>query len=109
MKKRIFTFLLALVMVLGMLPVTPTHATEAEGVETTASTEDETTENIELATEGREIVGKTLCWDAAMASSPTYAPYTGVDFMNANISSQRKAALTKAMQMSKEKLKVFLP
>ena len=33
------------------------------------------------------------------AKAATYATYTGVDFQNASISAQRKAALTKAMQM----------
>ena len=36
---------------------------------------------------------------AASTSAIQYAPYKGVDFMNADISAQRKAALKKAMQM----------
>ena len=37
---------------------------------------------------------------ASVAPNVTYAEYRGVDFKNANISTQRKAALTKAMQMA---------
>ena len=128
--KRIFALVLALAMLVGYLPVTHAHATEAEepAVEETtlpveaetdieettevaeqpseentvpaAETEPETVEAVSADSELLENNKETIDSNMTMASSPTYASYTGVDFMNANISAQRKAALTKAMQMT---------
>ena len=135
--KRIMSFVLAMVMVVGMLPAGHVHAEETEAVEETTAAEAAVAETVEAAetaaatqapaeTEGpeetepaeaeettapaeeateptaaemEEAEATEEIVDDAVAGTPTYAPYTGVDFMNANISSQRKAALTKAMQM----------
>ena len=110
LRKRIISLCLVIQMLISTLPLSvradtadPSVVMEnavLPAVEETLLSESEKKEDVITDQDTITEVAERKSRSAGQTKSGLiYAPYTGVDFMNANISSQRKAALTKAMQM----------